>query len=88
MQKEIRKLQDELASAYKHIEIISEPSAVTPSSVTIPKFASNVLSPEILSEKLQDSVKMLREAMVQNQDLRRTVEELEIVNNMIKADNA
>jgi len=52
----------------------------------MPKFQSEILSPEVLSEKLQDSVNMLKESMAGNKKLRATVDELITANKIITAD--
>ena len=45
------------------------------------------MTPELLSEKLQDSVTMLKDAMDSNKKLRVTMNDLVQANRLLKADN-
>ena len=48
---------------------------------------TTLLTPELLSEKLQDSVSMLKDAMDSNKKLRASMNDLVQSNRLLKADN-
>ena len=93
LQSELSSLRTELTDAYKQIELARYSQdkhvrrSLQPKKDKIPKFQSDLLQPEVLSDKLQDSVTMLRESMVSNKKLRDTISELMAVNKGLVRDN-